>query len=72
VWTVIDGDSVAMRRGDLLLTPGWRFHGHHNVSDAPMAWLDGLDLPLVAMTDQGFFEFGPRCRTRHDNARPQP
>ena len=24
-----------------------------------MAWLDGLDIPLVAETDQGFFEFGP-------------
>jgi gentisate 1,2-dioxygenase len=59
VWTVVDGDPVAMRRGDLLLTPGWHFHGHQNISDAPMAWLDGLDIPLVAATDQGFFEFGP-------------
>jgi gentisate 1,2-dioxygenase len=59
VWTVVDGDPVAMRRGDLLLTPGWQFHGHHNTSDAAMAWLDGLDIPLVAETDQGFFEFGP-------------
>jgi gentisate 1,2-dioxygenase len=24
-----------------------------------MAWLDGLDIPFVATTDQGFFEFGP-------------
>lgn len=59
VWTVVDGDPVAMRRGDLLLTPGWCFHGHQNISDAPMAWLDGLDIPLVATLDQGFFEFGP-------------
>jgi gentisate 1,2-dioxygenase len=59
VWTVVDGDPVAMRRGDLLLTPGWRFHGHHNVSSEPMAWLDGLDIPFVAELDQGFFEFGP-------------
>lgn len=58
VWTVVDGDPVAMRRGDLLLTPGWHFHGHHNVSDVPMAWLDGLDIPLVANLDQGFFELG--------------
>jgi gentisate 1,2-dioxygenase len=59
VWTVVDGDPVAMRRGDLLLTPGWHFHGHQNVSDQPMAWLDGLDIPMVATLDQGFFEFGP-------------
>src|SRR5205807_333402 len=40
VWTVVDGDPVAMRRGDFLLTPGWHFHGHQNVTDHPMAWID--------------------------------
>lgn len=59
VWTVVDGDPVAMRRGDLLLTPSWAFHEHHNPTDEPMAWLDGLDIPLVAGLDAGFFEFGP-------------
>ncbi|MEU2282954.1 cupin domain-containing protein [Streptomyces sp. NPDC013178] len=58
VWTVVDGDPVAMRRGDLLLTPGWQFHGHHNPHPRPMAWLDGLDIPFVSATDTGFFEFG--------------
>jgi gentisate 1,2-dioxygenase len=58
-WTVVDGDPVAMRRGDLLLTPGWRFHGHHNQSDTPMAWLDGLDIPFAHATGSTFFEFGP-------------
>lgn len=58
VWTVVNGDPVAMRRGDLLLTPGWAFHGHHNESDRPMAWIDGLDIPFVNYTDTGFFEFG--------------
>jgi gentisate 1,2-dioxygenase len=59
VWTVVDGDPVAMRRGDLLLTPGWSWHEHHNTADRPMVWLDGLDIPLVAQLDGGFFEFGP-------------
>jgi gentisate 1,2-dioxygenase len=59
VWTVVDGDPVAMRRGDFLLTPGWQFHGHHNQSDAPMAWLDGLDIPFVHTTGSAFFEPGP-------------
>jgi gentisate 1,2-dioxygenase len=63
VWTVVDGDPVAMRRGDLLLTPGWAFHGHHNVTDEPMAWLDGLDIPLNHQLDAGFFEFGPERLT---------
>ncbi|HEY2833127.1 MAG TPA: cupin domain-containing protein [Sporichthyaceae bacterium] len=59
VWTNVDGDPVAMRRGDLLLTPGMHFHEHHNTSDSPMAWIDGLDIPLVRYLDAGFFEFGP-------------
>ncbi|MCE0764178.1 cupin domain-containing protein [Pseudonocardia kujensis] len=59
VWTVVDGDPVAMRRGDLLLTPGWHFHGHHNQSDRPMAWLDGLDIPFVHHMGSAFFETGP-------------
>jgi gentisate 1,2-dioxygenase len=59
VWTNVEGDPVAMRRGDLLLTPGMHFHEHHNTSDHPMAWIDGLDIPLVRTLDAGFFEFGP-------------
>ncbi|PXY26814.1 cupin [Prauserella sp. PE36] len=59
VWTVVNGDPVAMRRGDFLLTPGWHFHGHHNTSNEPMAWLDGLDIPFVHQTGSAFFEFGP-------------
>ncbi|WP_395109857.1 cupin domain-containing protein [Actinomadura sp. SCN-SB] len=59
VWTVVNGDPVAMRRGDFLLTPGWQFHGHHNVSDEPMAWLDGLDIPFSHYVGSTFFEFGP-------------
>jgi len=58
VWTVVNGDPVAMRRGDFLLTPGWNFHGHHNDSESPMAWIDGLDVPLSDHIDIGFFEYG--------------
>ena len=58
VWTVVNGDPVAMNRGDLLLTAGWNFHGHHNETDRPMAWIDGLDIPFVNYADLGFFEFG--------------
>lgn len=58
VWTVVNGDPVRMSRGDLLLTPGWHFHGHHNDTDSPMAWIDGLDIPFSQQMDVGFFEFG--------------
>lgn len=58
VWTVVNGDPVRMSRGDLLLTPGGNFHGHQNVTDQPMAWIDGLDIPFSQQMDVGFFEFG--------------
>lgn len=69
VWTVVNGDPVAMRRGDFLLTPGWHFHGHHNQTDQPMAWLDGLDIPLAGYLDTGFFEFGSETLT--DESTPE-
>jgi gentisate 1,2-dioxygenase len=69
VWTVVNGDPVRMSRGDFLLTPGWNFHGHHNDTDQPMAWLDGLDIPFSFQNDVGFFEFGADNVT--DYATPQ-
>jgi len=58
VWTVVNGDPVEMRPGDLLLTPSMHWHGHHHVGDKPMVWLDGLDIPLVHYLDAAFFEYG--------------
>lgn len=59
VYTLIDGDPIVMERGDLVLTPSWTFHEHHNPSDQSMMWLDVLDLPIVAALDAVFFEEGP-------------
>ena len=58
VWTVVNGDPVQMRAGDLLLTPSMFWHGHHHAGDQAMAWLDGLDIPLVQKLDAAFFEYG--------------
>jgi gentisate 1,2-dioxygenase len=58
VWTVVNGDPVAMRRGDFLPQAGWHWHGHHNMSSTPMAWIDGLDIPYQYYTESTFFEFG--------------
>jgi len=69
VWTVVNGDPVRMSRGDLLLTPGWNFHGHQNNTDSPMAWIDGLDIPFSYMNDVGFFDIGSDRLTNY--ATPQ-
>ncbi|NKQ52260.1 cupin domain-containing protein [Amycolatopsis sp. K13G38] len=59
VWTLVDGDPLHMGTGDLVLTPSWTFHEHHNPGPDPMIWMDVLDLPVVAALDAVFFEEGP-------------
>lgn len=59
VWTLVNGDPVSMSPGDLVLTPSWSWHEHHNPGTTPMLWFDALDLPLVRSLDAVFFENGP-------------
>ena len=72
VWTLVNGDAVHMAPGDLILTPSWTWHEHHNPGTEPMIWFDGLDLPLVQSLDAIFFEPGSEeltgyeRRWRHD------
>ena len=57
---VIDGDRVPMEPGDLVLAPGWSWHGHvHSGGDEPAVWLDGLDVPFVLGLRAGFFRDDP-------------
>ena len=57
---VIDGDRVPMEPGDLVLTPGWSWHGHvHPGGDEPVVWMDGLDVPFVLGLRAGFFRDDP-------------
>lgn len=58
VWTVVGGDAVSMNRGDFLPQAGWNWHAHHNATDKPMAWIDGLDIPFQYLMEAQFFEFG--------------
>ena len=45
-FTVVDGERLPMQEGDLVLTPGGEWHDHGHDGDAPVIWLDALDLPL--------------------------
>jgi gentisate 1,2-dioxygenase len=54
--TTVDGEKAPMSPGDLVLTPSWTWHEHGNESDEPTIWLDGLDVPIVALLDAGFRE----------------
>jgi gentisate 1,2-dioxygenase len=50
--TIVEGEPVEMRPGDLVLTPGWHWHGHINESGGPMLWMDTLDRPITAALRQ--------------------
>ena len=56
LYTVVDGEPHPMEDNDLVLTPGWAWHDHHNDSDRPAIWLDVLDVPLVGVLNQVFYE----------------
>jgi gentisate 1,2-dioxygenase len=56
----IDGDQVPMEPGDLILTPGWSWHGHvHPGGGEPVVWMDSLDVPFVLGLRAGFFRDDP-------------
>lgn len=55
-YTAVDGERTTMRRGDFIITPAWTWHDHGNLSEQPVVWLDGLDIPLVRFFDAGFAE----------------
>lgn len=57
-YTVVDGQRIDMQAGDFLVTPNWASHEHGHAGDAPMLWLDGLDLPMVHTLRLVFAEFG--------------
>lgn len=59
---IIDGDRVLMEPGDLILTPGWSWHGHiHPGGDEPVVWMDGLDVPFVMGLRAGFYRDDPHA-----------
>ena len=58
-WTTVDGESYPMNEGDLVLTPTQCWHDHVHRGDAPMIWLDMLDISLMRAMHATFFEGYP-------------
>jgi 1-hydroxy-2-naphthoate dioxygenase len=56
--TIVDGERCVMEDYDLVLTPNWAWHDHHNESDRNAYWLDVLDVGLVLGLNQTFYEPG--------------
>jgi gentisate 1,2-dioxygenase len=67
-YTAVGGEKTIMAPGDFVITPSWAWHDHGNDSDEPMVWMDGLDIPIVALFDASFAEGHPD--ERHETTRP--
>lgn len=59
-YTTVDGEKCPMQRGDLILTPTGLWHDHGHDGDAPVVWLDVLDLPLVHYLEASYHVDGER------------
>ena len=58
-YSIVNGEKMPMDAGDVVLTPGWFYHGHGHDGDAPAYWFDGLDVPLTHLFELTFFEENP-------------
>ena len=56
LYTVVDGEKCTMETNDLVLTPAYTWHDHHNDSSTPKIWVDILDVPVLGFLRQMFFE----------------
>jgi gentisate 1,2-dioxygenase len=59
-WTTVNGEKCPMTRGDLILTPTGLWHEHGHDGNAPVVWLDVLDLPLVYYMEASYHIDGER------------
>ena len=55
-YTVVAGERTMMEPGDFVITPSMSWHDHGSDGDAPMVWLDGLDLHIVNLMCASFRE----------------
>ena len=58
-YTKVDGKACLMTEGDMILTPAWTWHEHEHKGDAPIIWLDVLDVPFHLGMGTASFQPGP-------------
>ena len=61
-YTFVDGERIPMAPGDFIVTPSWTWHDHVHDGEAPVVWLDVLDLPAVRAIGPRFAEHYPEQR----------
>ena len=58
-YSIVNGHKHPMESGDIVLTPGWSWHGHGHDGAEQAYWFDGLDVPLTHLLEPMFFEEHP-------------
>ena len=58
-YSIVNGHKHPMESGDIVLTPGWSWHGHGHDGTEQAYWFDGLDVPLTHLLEPMFFEEHP-------------
>ena len=46
-FTMVEGEKIEPKRGDLVFTPNGTWHAHGNDDENPVIWADTLDWPLI-------------------------
>jgi gentisate 1,2-dioxygenase len=59
-FSIVNGQKMPMETGDVVLTPGWCWHGHGHDGSAPAYWFDGLDVPLTHLLEPMFYQEYPQ------------
>jgi gentisate 1,2-dioxygenase len=59
-FSIVNGEKTPMETGDVVLTPGWCWHGHGHDGDRPAYWFDGLDVPLTHLLEPMFYQEHPQ------------
>jgi gentisate 1,2-dioxygenase len=59
-FSTVNGQKMPMETGDVVLTPGWCWHGHGHDGDQPAYWFDGLDVPLTHLLEPMFYQEHPQ------------
>src|SRR5258708_33999565 len=55
-YSVVDGDKHPMETGDIVLTPGWSWHGHGHDGAEPAYWFERLHRPRPRALEPVFVE----------------
>jgi gentisate 1,2-dioxygenase len=59
-YSTVNGEKTPMETGDVVLTPGWCWHGHGHDGGEPAYWFDGLDVPLTHLLEPMFYQEHPQ------------